>query len=342
MPDNNPAPRRTFSIVGKAFLLVPSPQLHRNVGKWITMHTFIFHTGAQLNMRLSPAIAYLCLYSFLLAPCLANEQGNVPIWTSQAPGETTSEPGTALPLREADNPPISRIEKITQPTLDVFLAEKPNGTGLLILPGGGFRYVVPDLEGSEAAKALNPLGISVFVLRYRTSTDATDAWKKPLQDSQRAMRYLRANADKFHLNKERIGLLGFSAGGQVAAIHATQQNASYISHDEIDALSFRPDFLLLIYPWRIYDANQSKLIESIHVTKSVPPTFIVHTHDDQSTSIGAALFYIELKKLDVPAELHIYFNGGHGYGVRPRKDSAIGTWQNRSIEWLQLRKLARP
>ncbi len=293
-------------------------------------------------MRLSPAIAYLCLYSFVLTPCLANAQGNIPIWTSLAPGETTSEPGTALPLREADNPPISRIEKITQPTLDVFLAENPNGTGVLILPGGGFRYVVPDLEGAEAAKALNPLGISVFVLRYRTSTEATNAWKKPLQDSQRAMRYLRAHADKFHLNKDHIGLLGFSAGGQVAAIHATQQDASYEGKDDVDALSFRPNFLLLIYPWRIYDANQSKLIDSIHPTKSVPPTFIVHTHDDQSTSIGAALFYIELKKLDVPAELHIYFNGGHGYGVRPRKDSAIGTWQDRSIEWLQLRKLARP
>jgi len=274
-------------------------------------------------------------------PIPVSQMQTIDLWPGMAPGETSRDPGIALPSRPADQPTITRVEKITQPTLDVFAAEKPNGTAVVILPGGGFKYVVPDLEGSETAAAFNRLGISVFVLRYRTTVDSNKPWERPLQDSQRAIRTLRTQAKKWGIDPQRIGLVGFSAGGQVAAIHVTRNEATYQPIDEIDQASFRPDFAMLVYPWRIYDQEKDSLIEPIKVTKEAPPTFLVHTHDDQSTSLGAVWMYAQLKKLNVPAELHVYQNGGHGYGVRSRPNSAIGTWQDRSVEWLQLRDLAR-
>ncbi|MDB4338692.1 alpha/beta hydrolase [bacterium] len=264
------------------------------------------------------------------------------IWSDLAPGETTKESGNTLPSRKTDNPLITRVEAITQPTLDVFPAENPTGAAVLILPGGGFRYVVTDLEGSEAAKWLNDLGITAFVLRYRTNTSRDGAWKRPLQDSQRAMRLIRANSEKWNLKTDQIGLLGFSAGGQVAAVHLTSQKAAYRPADSIDQQRFQADFGILIYPWQIYDAENRQLISPIKVTQKTPPSFIVHTHDDGSTSLGAVFFYAALKQNQIAAELHVYQNGGHGYGTRQRPNSAIGSWKDRATEWLQINHQTHP
>jgi len=286
------------------------------------------------------AITWIILLSLGLTESVSPVPRSIPIWPDNAPGETTKDSGTELPKRDADNPPITRVEKITYPTMDYFPATHPNGTTVLILPGGGFRYVVTDLEGSEAAVGLNKLGIGVFVLRYRTSLTPEDAWKRPLQDSQRAIRWIRSHASEYGIDSSKVGLLGFSAGGQIAAIHLTQESAAYPSADSIDTQSYRPDFGVLVYPWRIYDAGSGGLVGSIRVSKDTPATLIVHTHDDASSSLGAVYMYAELKKKDVSSELHVYQNGGHGYGVRSRPNSMIGTWQNRMHEWLQLRGYA--
>lgn len=261
---------------------------------------------------------------------------NQPIWPGLAPGESSGNTGEPLPPRARDNPLITRIEKITQPTIDVFPAEKPTGAAVLILPGGGFRYVVTDLEGSEAAKWLNDLGITAFVLRYRTSDQPKDAWKRPLQDSQRAIRWIRTHADTWGIDRSRVGLLGFSAGGHVACIHLTSSEAAYDELDEIDSQSIRPDFSLLIYPWKIYDETNDSLVSTIQVNRQTPPAFLVHTHDDNSTSLGAVHYYAQLKHLGIQAELHVYQNGGHGYGTRPRPNSVIGTWTQRGTDWLRV------
>ncbi len=266
---------------------------------------------------------------------------NVAIWPELAPGETTRDVGTPLPGRESDKPPITRVEKITCPTMDVFPASEPNGTAMLILPGGGFGYVVPDLEGSEAALWLNDLGITAFVLRYRTTTQKSGPrWQRPLQDSQRALRLIRSQADRWSIDPDQVGLLGFSAGGQVATIHITQTDDAYTAVDDVDLQSFRPDFALLIYPWQIMDSQSDGLIAPIEITNQTPPAFIVHTDDDRSTSLGAVMVYAGLKKNNVSAELHVYQNGGHGYGTRSRSGSAIGTWKDRGTEWLRIRGLA--
>ena len=271
----------------------------------------------------------------------------ISVWPDLAPGETTKKTGDALPPRETDKPTITRVENITSPTLAIFPApaDKANGVGVLILPGGGFGKVVPDMEGSEAAAWLNGIGISAFVLSYRTTTGADEPitekrWLRPVQDSQRAMRYLRQHASKFKLDPAKIGLLGFSAGGQAAAIHRTHEKALYDAIDEIDQANHRPDFSMLVYPWNVVDKNTGELMPEIVPSEKMPPGFIVHTDDDKSSSLGAALIYLGMKKHGVSGELHVYQSGGHGYGTRDRPDSVIGTWTDRGTEWLRLRDLA--
>lgn len=290
---------------------------------------------------------FLAVFSSLLF-CQSLFAGDViPLWPDLAPGETTKKTGDELPRREADNPPITRVENITAPTLALYPApkDKANGVGILILPGGGFARVVTDLEGSEAAAWLNGLGISAYVLSYRTTTGAdvevkADPWRRPLQDSQRAIRHLRRHAVEYGLDPAKIGLFGFSAGGQVAAIHLTQESSSYDSLDAVDEVSHRPDFSLLIYPWRVADEKTGALMPEIVPSAKMPPGFIVHTDDDASSSLGSALIYLGMKKHKVSGELHVYQNGGHGYGTRARPDSVIGTWKDRATDWLRLRGLA--
>ena len=275
-------------------------------------------------------IGLLLMGSPATAETRTSKQNSLFVWPDLAPGETSREIGTAQPPRAGEDPPITRVIKIRRPTLDIFLPNKPNGTAILILPGGGFMKVVPDMEGSEAAPFLNRLGIATFVLRYRTNEitpDGEPAWRRPLQDAQRALRLIRANAEKWKIKTDRVGVLGFSAGGQVASIlHTADGVAVYDAEDEIDKQSCHPNFSLLIYPWRVLDDKSGELLSEIRLTEKSPPAFIVHTHDDRSSSLGSVLIYAGLKRHNVPAELHVYENGGHGYGMRSRKNSNIGTW----------------
>lgn len=306
----------------------------------------VYLTVNRLHL-LVPVLFGLCLVGVGKRPADADEVAkhqNLAIWPDLAPGETSHATGEAQPRRPDEDPPVTRLVKIRKPTMDVFLAEKPNGTAVLILPGGGFMKVVPDKEGSEAAPWLNTLGVSVFVLRYRTNeTTPPDepAWHRPLQDAQRALRLIRASADKWHVNKDRIGVLGFSAGGQVAAILHTADEPSYQAKDEVDENLCRPDFSLLVYPWRVLDSKTGELLPEIRLSEDSPPAFIVHTHDDASSSLGSVLIYAGLKRNNVAAELHVYENGGHGYGMRAVKDSNIGSWPDRATDWLIRRGIAR-
>ncbi|NND98380.1 MAG: alpha/beta hydrolase [Pirellulaceae bacterium] len=263
-------------------------------------------------------------------------------WPDLAPGETDLSPGEALPGRPQDDPPITRLINIRRPSIDIFPATKnANGAAVVILPGGGFGRVVPDLEGSEAAAWLNQLGVTCFVVNYRTSEVTPEdepKFRRPLQDGQRAIRWIRANAQRWNLKQDKIGLLAFSAGGQVGSIWITSDSAAYDPIDAVDQQSFRPDFAMLVYPWRCYDPATDALIPPIQVSADTPPTFLIHTHDDNSSSLGAALMYADLKRHNVPAELHIYETGGHGYGTRERPNSNIGTWTDRATDWLS-RKL---
>jgi acetyl esterase/lipase len=283
------------------------------------------------------------LAAILLCPTALVAGEAIDIWPMLAPGETTRQTGEKLPARPNETRPITRVTGVTRPTMTVHLADNPNGTAAVILPGGGFGKVVPDLEGTEAADWLNRHGVSAFVLSYRTTIGSdTPGWIKPLQDAQRAMALVRSRAGEWQLNKERLGLVGFSAGGQVAArLLSDGGQRSYDRIDDVDDISHRPDFAILVYPWNMYDAQADDLVEGIAVPHDCPPTYLVHTDDDRSSSLGAVLFYAGLKKQGIPAELHVYGNGGHGYGLRPVPRSQISTWPNHAAHWLGTRGLLK-
>ncbi len=220
----------------------------------------------------------LSIFSLTLLFCLASNgrvQAGEPIniWPDLAPGETTRLTGEALPRRPAEVPPVTRLINITRPTVSVFPAAEPNGTGLVILPGGGFGKVVPDKEGSEAAVWLNRHGVTAFVLNYRT-TSGTDqpGWVRALQDAQRTLAVVRSNAARWSLEKDRIGLLGFSAGGQVAArLLSDDGKLSYDRVDTTDDVSHRPDFALLIYPWNITTRRTIRWSRALRSPRTVRP-----------------------------------------------------------------------
>ncbi|WP_299462121.1 alpha/beta hydrolase [uncultured Gimesia sp.] len=275
----------------------------------------------------------------------------IDLWPNLAPGETTRDTGTKLERRPDENPPATRVKDITRPQLQVFqpAADKRNGAAVLIFPGGGYNYVVMDKEGSEAAEWLNELGITAFVVHYRTKQKTPSGQKsamlpafseRPLQDGQRALSLVRKRAAEWGVKPDRIGVIGFSAGGQAAALVTTRfDERSYQSIDATDEVSCRPDFSLLIYPWRLVDDKTGTLNEVFTVSKATPPTFLVHAHNDGATPLSSILFYTALKNNGVGSELHIYETGGHGYGMRPVENSNVDTWTDRAEDWLRQRSL---
>ena len=275
-----------------------------------------------------------CSFVSLVLPVQGGEP--LDVWPDLAPGETTRLIGTAQPTRPGEHPPVTRIENVTRPTFTVHLAKKPNGAAVVILPGGGFGKVVPDKEGTEAATWLNEQGVAAFVLTYRTKRGTEEpAWQRPLQDAQRTLAFVRERADDWELRSDRIGLLGFSAGGHVAArLLSAEGQLAYDPVNAVDSVSHWPDFAILIYPWNIYDTARADLVDGVSVSPKCPPTFLAHTDDDRSSSMGAVLFYAGLKKRGIPSELHVYGNGGHGYGLRPVNGSEISTWPGHAAHWL--------
>ncbi len=266
----------------------------------------------------------------------------VDVWPGVAPGETTKDVGTKLPMRATEQPPATRVGSITFPTLSFYEPppEKRNGAVMLIMPGGGYNYVVVDKEGSEIAEWLNTQGITGVVLRYRTKDKSTPMWQRPLQDAQRSLSLIRAQAAEQKYHPQRIGVIGFSAGGNLAALATTRfGHRAYDTVDAIDETSSRPDFAMLIYPWKLLDESTQQLSADFPITAQTPPTFLIHTHDDGSTSMGSIWFYARLKELKIPAELHVYQAGGHGYGLRPVTGTAIHKWVEPAAEWLKVQKI---
>ncbi len=240
---------------------------------------------------------------------------------------------------------ITRVEGVTDPTLLYYPApkNKANGTALIICPGGGFGKVVPDLEGSEIAENVNSLGVTAFVLKYRTTpAGKADPQLGPAMDAQRSVSIVRSRAAEFGLKADRIGILGVSAGGQVAVIAASNHaSRMYEARGDMDKASCRPDFLALVYPWKIQDAaDPTKLRADIHVDKTMPPVFIAHAADDKGAKIeGSLLLFLQLQAAGIPTEAHLYAKGGHGFGLRPSEFPCPTDWPKRFAEWLRVMRL---
>jgi acetyl esterase/lipase len=258
------------------------------------------------------------------------------VWPGKVPGEK-GDVGEEKITGEKGKRSITNVSK---PTLTVFrpAKDKDIGVAVLIAPGGGYRNLAWDHEGEDVAAWLNTLGVTGAVLKYRVPRrpDNPDA---ALQDAQRAMSIVRGKAKDWGLDTKKIGMLGFSAGGHLTAHTSTNfDKRSYEAIDDVDKESCRPDFGVVIYPGGVVDQAKEKLKPEIRVSKDTPPTFLAQSNNDQVGPENAAILYLALKKAGVPAELHIFATGGHGYGMRQGKEP-YAEWPKRCEEWLRVQKV---
>ncbi len=281
-----------------------------------------------------------------------------PIWPDSPPGKQP------LQLKETANQRPGgdlSITGISIPTLTPFLPAHPNGTAVLVLPGGAYSQLVFDKEGSEIAEWLSRQGISAFLLKYRLAVEGHGSpHLVALQDVQRAIRLIRARSKDLGLNPAKIGLLGSSSGGHLAATAGTAfSRQSYPAQDAADQCSARPDFMLLLYgPYTgnmhfnhasseqlfFPDAAKNQLYATFpavrQVTPETPPAFMVAAGNDMRVSVeNSSALFLALHKAGVPAQMHIYDDGGHGFALRAPETQSIAAWPRACRDWLQRRGL---
>ena len=264
------------------------------------------------------------------------------LWPSAAPGDSGDAGAERLtPQAQSGGivagKPIIRLGNVSVPTLTVYkpAPEKDTGGAALVFPGGGYSILAYDLEGSEICEWLNTVGMTGILVKYRVPAQPNSPRKQaPLQDAQRAMSLVRHNAAKWKLDPRRIGVIGFSAGGHLAAnLSNNFETRTYEPVDEADSESMRPDFAMLIYPAYLVGQKDENLAPEMKITAQTPPTFLIQAEDDGVRVENSLVYYEALRKAKVPAEMHLYSEGGHGYGLRPTSH-AITLWPARASEWL--------
>lgn len=296
---------------------------------------------------------WLNVFVALLLVCRVSEGEELlvlPVWPGTVPGDYgTIGPERVRAASEAPTKDAKWITNVTKPTVTVFRppADKNIGTAVIICPGGGYWNLAWDLEGEEVAAWLNRVGVTGVVLKYRVPRRAGQPEARPapgpLLDAQRAVSLVRSRAAEWGIDSNRIGIIGFSAGGHLAVTSATQFDPrGYELIDEIDKVSCRPDFAGAIYPGYFIEQqpagveiNKDTLAPYMRIPKETPPIFLVHASDDPVAGVENCLvIYQSLKRASVPTELHVYAEGSHGFGVR-KSALPCSTWPDRFVAWLQ-------
>jgi len=267
----------------------------------------------------------------------------LPLWDGTAPGETNvlaaekdlSKPGEGLVAGR----PLIRLANVSRPTLQVFRppAAHDSGTAVVVCPGGGYNILALDLEGTEVCEWLNSIGVTAVLLKYRVPRrEGRPHHEAPLQDVQRALHLVRHHAADWGVRPNRIGVLGFSAGGHLAALASTRfASAAYPAADPADAASCRPDFAVLIYPAYLTDKDQGdRVAPELPVGAMTPPTFLLISQDDPVRVETVLGYAAELQRHKVPMEVHVYPSGGHGYGLR-RTDNPVTHWPDLATRWMR-------
>jgi acetyl esterase/lipase len=246
--------------------------------------------------------------------------------------------------------PTKWLTNVTKPTLTVYRPAKDKniGTAMLICPGGGYHNLGWDVEGEEIAAWLNSLGITGIILKYRCPRRPGDAKGEPplgpLKDAQRAVSLVRSKAEAWGIDPNRIGMIGFSAGGHLVGATATNfEKRSYEPIDAIDRISCRPDFAIPVYSgyFNIGNKGEQKLSPTVRLPANAPPILFVHASDDSISDVEHSVtFYLALKRASIHADLHVYASGGHGFGVRPT-NAACSAWTQACVDWLRNRGFLR-
>ena len=310
-------------------------------------------TFKKFNLKKRIYILSLC---FGILNNLHSQNEILPLW-NKIPGEISAPDYIEKEIIKEGK--VQSTSLVTIPTLSVFLSKetKPNQTAVIILPGGGYSHLSIDKEGTKVAQWLNSLGIAAFVLKYRLPNDLIMKDKSigPLQDAQEAVRYIRSNAVKWNIDSNKIGIMGFSAGGHLASTLATHYDDK--TYESKIKTSARPDFSILIYPvismenaithkgsqTSLLGKEPSKaLIDNFSnekkITSETLPAFLAHASDDGAVLPENSInYYLALKKNNVSAELHLYEKGGHGFGLGAKDTSQF--WTNDCKEWLKSHNL---
>lgn len=300
-------------------------------------------------------LIFVCLIA--ISDSLFGQSKVIELWNGKVPGSITKPEYKQI----VDSAYWIKIRYITKPTILVYPAatDKNAGTAVVVCPGGGYYGISHIGEGTEVAKWLNQLGITAVVLHYRLPDDAImkDKSIAPLQDGQEAMRIVRRNAKVWGIDPNKIGIMGFSAGGHLASTVSTHFDEKVYS--PIDSTSARPDFSLLIYPVVSMDAaithmgsRESLLGENpspelvkhfsnaLQITAKTPPAFMIHSLDDGTVPVENSMEYaLAMKKNSIPCELHIYEKGGHGYGLGKKNSGTESTWKQACEKWLEVKGL---
>ena len=270
----------------------------------------------------------------------------LPLWPNGSPGTPPNPPPEVDTTTAKDNliagKPLIRLGNVSSPTLTLYTPRSNNtGAAVVVFPGGGYRILAIDLEGTEVCDWLNSAGITCVLVKYRVpGSGPYPKSSAALQDAQRALGMVRAHAGEWHIDPRRIGVLGFSAGGHLAAALSTHfDHRIYDPIDAADGLSCRPDFAVIVYPGYLALADKNFAPNpDIQVTDQTPPSFVVQAEDDPVHVENAVVYFLALKNARVPAELHIYAAGGHGYGLR-RTALPVTTWPDSVEAWLRTLKI---
>jgi acetyl esterase/lipase len=297
----------------------------------------------------------LILPAVLLLAILAGSraaEGDSPLvvnlWPEKPPGESVKvgeEKDLTKPTEgKVAGRRVIRLGNVSTPTLTVYrpASNKSTGTAVIVCPGGGYHILALDLEGTEVCDWLNSLGVTAVLLKYRVPASKERGGRRiSLQDAQRALSLVRSKVKEWGIDPNRIGMLGFSAGGHLTTSAATTfAKRAYEAIDETDKVSCRPDFAVLIYPAYLLNEKKDGLSAELPVSAETPPMFLAHAADDPVPVEGSLQLSLALKRARVPVELHVYASGGHGFGLR-RTNNPCTTWPDRCAEWMKQRGLLK-
>jgi acetyl esterase/lipase len=284
--------------------------------------------------------AFVALLS-LTAAVSAAEPTIVDLWPGKPPGEAKELPPETDTTKPTDPPvggrKIIKLTNVSKPTLAIYRPEKDKDTGaaVIICPGGAHIILAYDHEGTEVAEFLAKHGVTGIVLKYRVpARDKDQRWRAAVQDAQRAIRVVRSHADDWKIDPKRIGILGFSAGGETAGLATLMCDKDhYPPVDDADKVSARSDFAALLYPAYLVNKEKTGLVDYAKPTKKTPPMFLVYAYDDPVDPRNALYLALAMKNVGVSCELHLFATGGHGYGMRDT-GHPVNSWPDRMVDWM--------